>query len=318
MPVSAADVLIQSAARSRAAQSRFAHHVLQTPVIPSATVPGLFYKCENFQRTGSFKIRGALSKLTALPIDRPVITASSGNHGIACSQAAAFTGHDLTVVLPESVARKKLQTIRGYGTKVLLYGADSGLAEAEAQRLAGSGAVYVSPYNDLDIIAGQGTIGLELLDQMDCIDNVFIAMGGGGLISGVAAALKAARPRVRVIGVSATASAALAASMAAGRVVETEHLDTLADGVAGGVDEGSVTLGMATAAVDRVLHCTEDEIASALRQLAWGEHMLVEGAAALALAGFTQIADECAGQLSVVVLCGANFDRAKVMAVLAG
>ena len=317
MPVP--DSLVQSAARSRVARDRFDGRVLQTPLLPSATLPGLFYKCENFQRTGSFKIRGAMSKLTALPADRPVITASSGNHGIACSQAAAFTGHDLTVVVPETVSPAKLATIRSYGTKVVLHGADSGLAEAHAQGIAAAGgAVYVSPYNDLDVIAGQGTIGLELLDQIDRIDNVFVSMGGGGLISGVGAALKAARPEIRVIGVSATASAALAASMAAGRVVETEHLDTLADGVAGGVDEGSLTLALASAAVDRVLHCTEDEIAVALRHLAWSEHMLVEGAAALALAGFTQMARECEGQVSVVLLCGANFDRARVLPVLAG
>ncbi len=311
-------VLSASAARSRESLLRFGGHVLQTPLLPSAVVSGLFYKCENFQRTGSFKIRGALAKLTALPLDLPVITASSGNHGIACSQAAAFTGHDLTVVLPETVALKKLETIRGYGTKVVLYGGDSGLAEAHAQHLAARGAVYVSPYNDPDVIAGQGSIGLELLDQIDRIDNVFVAMGGGGLISGIGAVLKSARPDIRVIGVSASSSAALAASMVAGRVVETAHHDTLADGVAGGVDEGSLTLAMALAAVDRVLHCSEDEIAVALRQLAWGEHMLVEGAAALALAGFSQIAGEVAGQVSVVVLCGANFDRARLLPVLAG
>ena len=312
-------ILTDSAARSRAAQDRFAGRVLRTPLLPSATTPGLLYKCENFQRTGSFKIRGALSKLTALPIDRPVITASSGNHGIACSQAAAFTGHDLTVVLPESVARKKLDTIRSYGTKVVLHGADPGEAEAHAQAIAGrGGAVYVSPYNDALVIAGQGTIALELLDQTRRIDNVFVAMGGGGLISGIGAVLKDARPGIRVIGVSATASAALAASMAAGRVVETVHLDTLADGVAGGLDEGSLTLVMAMAAVDLVLQCSEDEIAAALRHLAWGEHMLVEGAAALALAGHAQMAGDCAGQTSVVLLCGANFDRARILPVLAG
>ena len=261
-------ILTPSAARSREALERLAGRVLRTPLLPSASVPELFWKCENFQRTGSFKIRGALSKLTALPPDRPVITASSGNHGIACSQAAAFTGHDLTVVLPENVARQKLETIRGYGTKVVLHGADSGLAEAHAQAMARGGAVYVSPYNDTEVIAGQGTIGLEQLDQMDRIDNVFVAMGGGGLISGVGAVLKSARPGVRVIGVSATASAALAASMRAGRVVETAHHDTLADGVAGGVDEGSVTLALAMAVVDRVVLCSEAEIAVALRHLA--------------------------------------------------
>ena len=310
-------ILALTAARSLAALRRIGDRVLQTPLLRSATGEGLFFKCENFQATGSFKLRGAMARLTALPTDRPVITASSGNHGIACSHAAADTGHDLTVVLPETVAQAKLEKIRAYGTRVILHGADAGLAEAHAQSLAASGAhVYVSPYNDAEVIAGQGTIALELLAQMPRIDNVFVAMGGGGLISGIGAVIRTASPATRVIGVSASASAALAASMVAGTVVETEHRDTLADGVAGSVDPGAITLPLAIAAVDRVLQCDEAAIGAALRRLAWTEKMLVEGAAALALAGYLQIAAECRGQTSVVLLCGANFDRARIMAVL--
>jgi threonine dehydratase len=311
-------ILAASAARTLAAARRIGDRVLRTPVLQSVSDPDLWFKCENLQHTGSFKIRGALSRLTSLPVDRPVVTASSGNHGIACSRAAALTGHDLTVVLPDSVSPAKLAKIRSYGTKVVLHGADSGLAEVHAQSMAATGShVYVSPYNDPEVVAGQGTIGLDLLAQCPRIDNLFVSMGGGGLISGIGAVIRAASPATRIIGVSAAASAALAASMVAGRIVETDHLDTLADGVAGGVDDGAMTLPMATALIDRVLHCTEDQIATALRQIAWDDHMLVEGAAALALAGYHQLADECRGQISVVVLCGANFDQARVLPVLA-
>ncbi|WP_343234379.1 pyridoxal-phosphate dependent enzyme [Microvirga terrestris] len=193
--------------------------------------------------------------------------------------------------------------------KVILHGAESGLAELYSQELAAArGLVYVSPYNDPEIVAGHGTIGLELLEQAEEIDNVFIAMGGGGLISGIGSVLKSFSYRTRVYGVAAQNSAAFAASMAVGRVVETKHHDTLADGVAEGMEEDSITLPLAVSVVDEVVTCTEIEIAHALRELAFRENQIAEGAAALALAGFLKVAERCRGQKSIVILCGANFD----------
>lgn len=306
------DLIAQSAARSAAVHRKIAQAIHRTPVIPARQeLPDhtrLFYKAENFQHTGSFKLRGASAKLTTVPLDRPVITASSGNHGIACSLAAQTTGHELIVVLPETVVPMKRQRIEAFGTRVVIHGADAALAELHAQHLAETeGYSYISPYNDAQVIAGQGTAALELLDQLPEVDNVFISMGGGGLISGMGAVLKEFAPRTRVIGVSATNSCALAASMKAGRIVETEHLETLADGVAGGVDAGSVTLPMACEVVDDVIHCDEDQIAAALRILAAEEGMLVEGAAALALAGYLAKPEAVAGQTSAVLLCGGNY-----------
>ncbi|MEM9473429.1 MAG: pyridoxal-phosphate dependent enzyme [Pseudomonadota bacterium] len=315
--------VLASAARSVAARRRIGGHIVTTPLLRSCLeLPDgteLHFKTENFQTTGSFKFRGAMAKLTSLPTEQPLITASSGNHGIACSLAARMTGHRLTVVLPENVARAKLAKVESFGTEVILHGAESGLAETHARSLAAGGEyVYVSPYNDSEVVAGQGTIGLELLEQLPHIDNVFVSMGGGGLISGIGSVLKAHQPGCRIIGVSAANSAALAASMKAGRVVETQHLDTLADGVAGGVDEDAITLELATEVIDRVVNCSEEEIVSALRTLAWTEKQLVEGAAGLALAGYMADPDEYAGQVSVVVLCGANFDKAKLLQAVAG
>ncbi|MEO1159522.1 MAG: pyridoxal-phosphate dependent enzyme [Pseudomonadota bacterium] len=319
----ASNAVLASAARSVSVRCRIAEHVVNTPLLRSCAVlpdnTELYFKTENFQTTGSFKLRGATAKLTSLPLDRPLITASSGNHGIACSHAARITGHKLTVVLPETVAPAKLAKIKGFGTAVILHGAESGLAETHAQALAASGDyVYVSPYNDAEVIAGQGSIGLELLEQLAHIDNVFIAMGGGGLISGIGSVLKAFHPGCRIIGVSASNSAALAASIAAGHVVETEHLDTLADGIAGGVDEDAITLELATEVIDRVVHCDEEEIVAALRALAWTEKQIVEGAAGLALAGYLADQQEYAGQVNVVLLCGANFDKAALMEAIVG
>lgn len=300
--------------RVRETRDRIKEQVVETPCIRSRATTSqehsLFFKCENFQATGSFKLRGATSKLSSLSTDVPVVTASSGNHGIACAHAARSTGHSLSVVLPENVSRAKLARIEELGAVPILFAGDSGLAERHARALAEKdGYEYVSPYNDMDVMAGQGTIGLELLEQLPQVDRIYVSMGGGGLISGVGAVLKSASPDTEIVGVSAKNSAALEASMKAGAVVDVDHLPTLADGCAGGMDHDAVTFPIACEVIDRTVTCSEAQIASALRRLAWTETMLVEGAAALALAAY--LADDPAArpETSVVLLCGANFDR---------
>lgn len=311
-----------SAARSMQARARIRPHVYETPLLPAARLhdelgSSLLFKAENFQRSGSFKIRGAAAKMSSLPAGERLITASSGNHGIAASLAARSLGQQLTVVLPENVTAMKLEKIRSFGVEVIVDGADAGLSERRALRRAKErDLTYVSPYNDPEIIAGQGTIGLELLEQCPDVDNVFVCMGGGGLISGIGSVLKSFHPRARLYGVAAANSQALAVSMKAGRIVETEHLETLADGVAGGVDEDSMTLDIARAVVDEIVVCREAEIVEALRDLTFKENLLVEGAAALTLAGLKKVADKVRGQTNAVVLCGANFDREKVFAAI--
>ncbi|KAH6639164.1 putative threonine dehydratase [Boeremia exigua] len=301
---------LDSAAASVQARSRIRSHIYETPLLPSRSKTNLFFKAENFQLTGSFKLRGAMTKLSASPPSVRLITASSGNHGIGAACAASKLGRELTVVLPETVVPAKLAKIREYGVRVVLHGAETGIAEQHAQKLAKEeGFVYVSPYNDPDIVAGQGTIGLEILEQCPDVENVFISMGGGGLISGIGSVLKAFSPKVKVYGASANNSRALAASMAAGKVVETEHLPTLAEAVAGGIDEDTITLPLAIKVVDGVVDCDEDDIREALKNLALEENMLMEGSSALALAGFKKMEQVVHGQVNVVVLCGANFDR---------
>ena len=289
----------------------------QTPRAAQDTKTSLYFKTENFQFTGSFKLRGALAKLSTLDTESPVITASSGNHGIACAFAAKQTGHSLTVVLPENVVKKKHDHITELGAKTILTPGDAERAEQHALALAEQQRMnYISPYNDRAVIAGQGTIALELLEQLPTIDNLFIAMGGGGLISGIGSVFKCHSPDTKIIGVSATASAALAASMEAGLVVETSHFDTLADGCAGGVIAESITLPLAMQVVDDVVYCSEAQIATALYELAWDEQMLVEGAAAMALAAFNADTTAYEGKNNVVLLCGANFDRTKISTII--
>jgi threonine dehydratase len=320
--MSVSSAVLAQAARSVAVHRRIAEWLPPTPLIASradlSAGTALHFKADNFQRTGSFKFRGALSKLTATPVETPIVTASSGNHGIALATAAGLTGHKVRVVLPEAVARAKLERIAALGVETILHPGDSGMAEQHARTLAeAEGSAYVSPYNDPDIIAGQGTLGLEILAQLPDLDTVYIAMGGGGLISGTAAVLKAFGARVRIVGVSATASAALAASLRAGKVVEVTHEDTLADGVAGGMDGDSITLPLASELVDDLIDCTEAQIVQSLRDIAWTEKMLVVGAAALPHAA-TAADEQARGQSSVVVLCGANFDQARIAPIIAG
>jgi threonine dehydratase len=315
-----------AAARSMRARTRIRDHIVTTPLIGSAAVgdsigSAVLFKCENFQLTNSFKARGAFSKLTSLSDtaqDVPFITASSGNHGIASSLAASRLSCRLSVVLPHTVSKVKLARIRALGVDVILHGDESGQSEAHARRMSEDGnLVYVSPYNDPEIVAGQGTIGLELLEQHPQIDNVFVAMGGGGLIGGIGAVMKSFSPHTRIIGCAAANSMALAASMKAGQVVEVNHLPTLADGVAGGMDEDSITLGLARTVVDEVVVCSEDEITAALARLAVEEHLLVEGAAGLALAGLLKQPDRYRGQVNVVILCGGNFNYDDLTAAIA-
>ncbi|KAI9146871.1 L-threonine ammonia-lyase [Paramyrothecium foliicola] len=300
------------AASAVVARKRIRPYVYETSLLPARKIgqshgAKVLFKAENFQITGSFKIRGATSKMTAESAHQRLITASSGNHGVGAARAASLLSKEMTIVLPETVVPAKLEKIKSYGAEVILHGAEAGLSEKHAQQLAASGEyTYISPYNDPDIVAGQGTIGLEILQQCDHIDNIFVSMGGGGLISGIGSVVKAFSPKTKVYGVAANNSKALAASMAAGHVVETEHLPTLAEAVAGGVDEDTITLPLAISVIDQVIECDEEEIAACIKSLIIEENMVVEGSAALALAGFNRVAKDLADQTSIIVLCGAN------------
>jgi threonine dehydratase len=312
----------ETAQRAVQARSRIFQHIYQTPLIPARKTgqecnAKLLFKAENFQLTGSFKLRGAMSKLSAKNEQGRLITASSGNHGIGAAFASHALSKDVTVVLPNTVMPAKLEKIKSYGVNVILHGAETGLAEQHAQQLAASGDyIYMSPYNDAEIVAGQGTIGLEIIEQCDQVDNIFISMGGGGLVSGIGSVMKTFSPRTKVYGVAAINSKALAASMSAGHVVEVQHSPTLAEAVAGGIDEDTITLPLASSVVDHVVECDEAEIFKALQTLAFDENMIVEGSAALALAGFMKVAQQLAGQTSVALLCGGNISQDVVKSLI--
>jgi threonine dehydratase len=307
------------------AERRIAGRVRETPVEPSHRLGELgrcrvWLKQENLQRTGSFKLRGAMSKLLSLGEDeraRGVVAASSGNHGAAVACGAAEADCPALIFVPESCARAKIDAIRGWGAEVRLVGEDSVPAEIAAREHAREkGLVYLSPYNDPLVVAGQGTIGRELERQLERIDAVFIALGGGGLISGIGGYLKAAGHDVRMVACSPANSPVMHESLRAGRILEMESKPTLSDGTAGGVERDSITFELCRRIVDDSLVVTEEEIRDGVRAIVEHEHVLVEGAAGVAVAGFLQQRERHADRDVVILLCGANIDVGVLKSIL--
>jgi threonine dehydratase len=267
-------------------------------------------KCEHLQPTGSFKIRGATNKMEIIGTPARhagVTTASTGNHGQAVARAGALAGVPVTVYVGASAASSKLDAIRALGAELIVVEGPPIEAELRARRDATTqGRIYISPYNDLDVMAGQGTLGIELSEQAPQLDAVFISVGGGGLIGGVGTALKQLLPQARVVGVWPENSPCLLRAIEAGRIVDVEESETLSDATAGAIEPGSVTLPICRTVIDATVTVSEAEIGQAMRHIAQAEHWIVEGAAAVALAGLTKSAHAYRGKRVAVVLCGRN------------
>ena len=308
MPVTLDDI-----ARARLRLAGIAH---PTPLIRSETLSAMvggevFIKPENLQKTGSFKIRGAYNRIEALSPEersRGVIAASAGNHGQAVAFAASHAGIKATVVMPTTAAIAKILATRSYGQNVVLEGVDYQAARAAAQRMRDeSGAIFIDAYDDVHVIAGQGTVGLEIADEITP-DAVFVSTGGGGLLAGVALAMASSAPQAQVIGVEALGSAQLSASIAAGAAVSIGRpVDTIADGLATG-RIGVIPFELIRRHVRRVVTVDDFEIGEALLLMLERMKLLAEGAGAAALAGALKIADELRGKKIVVVISGGNID----------
>jgi threonine dehydratase len=297
------------------AHERLAPYIRKTPCEPSVALSermgaDVWLKGEHLQHTGSFKARGALNKLLCLtPQERRagVVTASSGNHGAGVAWASRTAGTHATVFVPEGASAAKIDKIRRYGAEVRTHGTDGLDTELQARAHAvAHGRAYVSPYNDWHVVAGQGTVGVELREQMQRIDSVIVAVGGGGLIGGVAAALQQALPNARVIGAQPEKSPVLALSLRAGHVVEVASQRTLSDGTAGGIEADTITFDICRALVDDWVLVSEEEIAAAMRDFIAHHSQLIEGSAGVALAALGRNATELKGQRVAVVLCGGN------------
>jgi len=280
----------------------------------------VYFKLENLQHTGSFKLRGAMNKLLSLTDQekgRGVVTASTGNHGAAMAYSLGKLNATGIVFVPDGASADKVQAIQRLGAQVRYFGDDTAVTEAHARQYAREkGLTYIPPYNDLQVIGGQGTIAVELAKQLDRIDVVFVALGGGGLISGVAGWLKSIQPEVKVIGCSPENSQVMIQSIKAGKILDLPSLPTISDGTAGGVEPGSITFELCRDLVDAYETVTEEQIKDSLKQYLQVHHMLIEGAAAVALAACLKQAGRLAGKNVVIVLCGANISLAMLKAVL--
>ena len=307
------------------AKTRVYPHVRKTWLEYSAhfsalTGANVWLKLENLQRTGSFKVRGAFNKLLSLDdseLEKGCVMASSGNHGAASAYAMAKLGIKGLIFVPETTSSSKLGAIQRFGGDVRLYGTESGESEREARRFADkNGMTYISPYNDLAVIGGQGTCGVEIADQLDNIDAVFVSVGGGGLIGGIGSWLKSRDSSIEVVGCLPANSPAMAKALEAGKIVDCEHLPTLSDGTAGSIEENAITFPVCEAVIDNVALVSEADIAAAMREFIDGESMLLEGSAGVALAALRARSKELAGKNVVVVICGANISRETLKSVL--
>jgi len=299
-----------------AAEGRIRSHVRETPLELSPYLSAeadaeVYLKLESQQITGSFKLRGAMNKCLSLSKadrSRPVVTASSGNHAGAVAYALKELGGAGIIYLPSTVSRAKVEALEPYGpygVELRFVGSDSVEGELEAKRVSREeGLLYISPYSDPQVIGGQGTIAVEIERQLERFDAVFVPVGGGGLISGIAGYFKARSPSVRIVGCQPDASRVMCESLAAGRILDLPSEPTLADGTAGGLDPDAITFPICQRDVDEMVLVSEDEIAQAMR-LAIEKHcMLIEGAAALSIASFRKMRSAYRGQTVVLVVSG--------------
>jgi len=309
----------------REAEARLRPWVRDTPLEPSPYLSRLcranvYCKLENLQHTGSFKLRGALNKILSLTDaerERGVVAASTGNHGAAVAWALRELGVPGVVFVTEGASPAKLRTIEELGAEVRPHGADCIEAEAHARgHAAEHGMTYVSPYNDPRVVGGQGTVGLEIARRLAPVDAVFVSLGGGGLISGVAGFLRTVKPTVHVVGCSPERSRVMIESVRAGEILDLPSLPTLSDGTAGGVEAGAITFELCRELVDEYVTVTEDEIAANLREFLEVHHMLIEGAAAVSLASLRKTCERYEGKNVVVVICGANIGLETLRTVL--
>lgn len=285
--------------------------VKETPLVCMASAGGgaAFAKLEQLQITGSFKLRGATNKLMSLrkpAADAGVITSSTGNHGLGVAAAAKLLQIDAEVFLSAQVTAAKRDKIRERGARIRIVGHDPLAAEIAARAAAlESGRTYISPYNDPYVVAGQGTIAVELMRQAPDLDAIFIATGGGGLISGIGAHLRYAAPHAEIIGCWPENSPVLYECIKAGRIFDAPESTTLSESTAGGVEEGSITFDLCREVMHRGVLVTEDEI---LRAMRWGfaQGWAMEGASGVALAAYFKEAAGYANKRVVVVICGGN------------
>lgn len=304
-----------------AARARLSAYLVPTRLEAAPELGDACYlKLENTQPTHSFKVRGALNAVLSLDEaqrSRGLVAASSGNHAQALAYAAHLTGIPATIVMPASTPQRKVNGTRYWGATALVSDATYDEAEAHARRIEqADGLTFISPYNDARVIAGAGTIGLELVEQLPDIGRVIVCVGGGGLISGIGSVMKQLRPQVEVIGVNPVSASAMFNHLYGSAL--PENYDTLADALSGGIEADSITLDIVPQVVDRIVTVTEAQIAAAMRFMLGGQGWLVEGGGAVGVAAWLSGLVPADDVPTAIIISGANVDLARVQTVLAG
>lgn len=320
-----ADLEALTPERVESAAENLAHFLAPTPVIHSPALSDLsgadvYLKLETLQPTRAFKVRGALNKISRLHEEvraKGVITASAGNHGQGVAYAAHAFDIPAMVYVPANANPLKVEAMKRLGAEVVAIGETYNDAYLEALRAPLPDATFVHAFDDVDVIAGQGTVATELMHQLDGFDTVVVPVGGGGLISGIALYLKARRPDVKVVGVEPAGANALRRSLDAGTTVTLAEVDTIADGLAAS-QPGRITLEVARRHVDDILVVSDEEILEAIQIYFAREHILVEPAAAAALAGLLHRYHPTSGERVVMVVSGANVSEQTMLRALSG
>jgi threonine dehydratase len=307
-------------ARTRIAGAAYHTPLEAVPWLSEACGAAVSLKLECFQPTGSFKVRGALAAILSLTDDeraRGVVTASAGNHGLGLAFAASRVGVHATVVIPENASSAKVHALSRFPVDVVVGGPNYDTAEATALELAATtGAQFISPYNHPWVIAGQGTIGAEILEAAQP-DVVLVPVGGGGLISGIGSYIKARRHGTRIVGVQAVNSPAMAEALRAGSLVTIPVLDTIADGLAANIQAGSLTFDLAMHVVDDMVLISEEEMMDAIR-VTWNEmHLALEGSASVGIAALLGgKLDAIEGKRVAAVVTGRNIATERLVSIL--
>jgi threonine dehydratase len=313
-----------SLADIRAAEKRIAGYIIHTPLVYSPFISALtgarvFLKLETLQKAGSFKVRGATNKIL-VNIDKArnqgVVAASAGNHAQGVAVAAHAAGVRAAIVMPSWASLAKQEATRGYGADVMVYGLSLEESIGRAGELAEEGRLFIHPYDDEEVIAGQGTIGTEILDDLPGADIVIVPVGGGGLVAGIATAVKAMKPGIRIIGAQAAACPSASEAIAAGSPVRVVAQPTIADGIRV-AESGTRTFPLLREHVEKIMLATEDEIADAMLLLLERKHVVAEGAGAVPLAvllnGSVRIPP---GSTVVLVISGGNVDSAQLFRIV--
>jgi threonine dehydratase len=291
--------------------------LIESPVFSNECGNRVFIKPENLQVTGAFKIRGAFNKLSQLSDEeksRGVIASSAGNHAQGIGYAAQLLGIKATVVMPATTPIIKVEATRNYGADVVLYGDSYDEAYKKARELeAEHNYVFVHPFDDLDVIIGQGTVALEILSQLEDVDEILVPIGGGGLASGIAFAAKMLKPTIRIIGVEPEGACCITASLANNQVTELDKVDTIADGAAV-KRPGTLTFEFIREFVDEVITVSDFDIAEAILLLIEKHKLITEGAGALSLAGLKKLSSK--NKKVVCLVSGGNIDILTISAII--